>query len=106
MSSSRQQLHVRETNFDTFVRVSLRRALEGAEPSPAVWDRIERHLAVQQGPVRGRALADSLRRRLLLVHHVLFSPSSWQERLAERRMPLRLQLMAYPDVGCVPLAVV
>ncbi len=106
MSSSRQQLHVTETNFDTFVRVSLRRALQGAEPSPAVWERIESRLVSWREVVPRQTLCRGLQRSLLQVQQVLFSSPGWQERLAERRMPLRLQLMAYPDVVCVPLAVV
>jgi hypothetical protein len=53
-----------------------------------------------------QTLYRSLQRSLLMVQQVLFSAPRWQERLAERRMPLRLQLMAYPGMGCVPLAVV
>jgi hypothetical protein len=101
-----QPVPFRETNFDTFVRVSLRRALQGAEPSPAVWERIESRLVGQRDVVPGQTLYRSLQRSLLMVQQVLFSAPRWQERLAERRMPLRLQLMAYPGMGCVPLAVV
>lgn len=104
--ASGQPVPFRETNFDSFVRVSLRRALQGAEPSPAVWERIERHLAVQRDPVPGWALADSLWRRLLRVQHILFSSPSWQERLAEHRMQVRAQMITYPHVCYMPLVAV
>lgn len=98
----------RDSDFDRLLRLSLKGALEGAEPSPAVWESIERRLlAPRDNPAgygRLRGLAHLLRPHLLQIErYFLIVPVQYQ-RLPENRMPMLVQSMVYPAVGCAPLA--
>jgi len=97
-----QQAPFVKGNFDYVVGVSLRGALWRVEPSPAVWVRIE--LALNARPDE---VADSspLRRFFGRLHHyalfmesILFSTPGWHERLAQQRMSLFAQVLAYPHM--------
>jgi hypothetical protein len=98
----------RDSDFDCVLRSSLKGAVAGAEPSPAVWESIERRLLAPRdspagyGPLRG--LVHLLKPHLLQIErHFLIVPVQYQ-RLPENRMPMLVQAMVYPSAGCAPLA--
>jgi hypothetical protein len=98
----------RDSEFDFFLRSSLQDAVAGAEPSPAVWESIERRvLSSDDRPARTnplRGLAQVLRPHLLQIQRHYFLVPGQYQRLSEDRTPLFVQTMVFPSAGCVPLA--
>jgi len=98
----------RDSEFDFFLRSSLKGAVAGAEPSPAVWESIERQVLAssdrprRHNPLRG--LARVLKPHLIQIqrHHLLVQVQ--YQRLSDNHMPVFTQAMVFPSAGCVPLA--
>lgn len=105
----RQVSSNKETLSDDFIFFALNSALRQAEPSSAVWERIEHQLKVSQ-PLRRRVFMQrfgrGLKRVSLQVGDALFSTPSWHARLDERRMQLFAQMLFCPGSNTVGLAVV
>jgi hypothetical protein len=99
-----------EGGLDRLIRLSLAAALRREEPPPAVWQRIENRLAAQLEPAVIRPgfgrLMSRLWHGLTWLEETIFSTPCWHERLAEQRMELVCQTLAFPGVGAVSLAVI
>jgi hypothetical protein len=104
----KQDVPYRETSFDHFLRFCLQGAFRKAEPSPAVWNRIEHLLERPQLPPNHSFLhrfAGNWSRQMSSVMHIMFTDSNWSDRLDERKMDLFTQMMPFPGLNAMGLAV-
>lgn len=100
---------VEEIALDSLICFSLSSALRQAEPSDAVWERIERQLAL--GPplpelAPWKRLALGMKRVSAQVGSLLFSPPEWHERLDERKIQLFTHMLFCSGSSTIGLAVV
>ena len=96
------------SSFDGWLRFNLQDALGRKEPSPAVWNRIERQLVIkhplasQHGP---RLRTGKWLWNVARIAHMFLTEPCLAERLDERRMEIITEMITGPGSGVLGLAV-